>query len=387
MLTSKEKSLNVMGVETLDGVKPELAVSSDKLNLKEDKYLSQKHKLHWHLDRVVEFSNDKPIVPLYIDMGITQTCNIHCQYCYYATPENRTTKIITTENLIRFLNDAAELGIKAIGFLGDGEPTVHPGCFDAVIAGGNAGLDMAISTNGAKLKEEKLEEFLRALTYIRFNISAANAESYSRVMGTGPKVYNQVIKNISKCVELKNRFGLKTTIGMQMVLVEECVDQIVDYAKLGRDLGVDYVQIKQCSEHGIIKHGIVPQDYTIYEESFKEAETYMTKDFSVMIKRTKMNQKVRSYDACYGCRFLPQIDGSGDVYPCGNWFGSKDFLIGNINEQSIKEIFFSKRYEEIQKKVSEEVNVHTQCGIGCRQNEINQYLWDIKNPPNHINFI
>ena len=68
-----------------------------RLEKKTDKYLTQQHKLHWHLDRVSDWSKGKSIVPLYIDMGITQTCNIHCQYCYYATPENRTTKIITTE--------------------------------------------------------------------------------------------------------------------------------------------------------------------------------------------------------------------------------------------------------------------------------------------------
>ena len=174
---------------------------------------------------------------------------------------------------------------------------------------------------------------------------------------------------------------------MQMVLVEECVDQIVSYAKLGKELGVDYAQIKQCSEHGTIEHGIIPKNYSNYENLFLEAESYATKDYSVMIKRKKMNNKVRTYNACYGCRFLPQIDGAGDVYPCGNWFGSKEFLIGNINKQSFKEIIFSKRYEEVQKKVSTEVNVHKQCGIGCRQNEINEYLWDLKNPPHHINFI
>jgi radical SAM protein with 4Fe4S-binding SPASM domain len=352
-----------------------------------DKYLTSQHKLHWHLDRVTDWSKGKSIVPLYIDMGITQTCNIHCQYCYYATPENRTTKIITTENLIKFLNDAAEIGVKAIGFLGDGEPTLHPGCFDAVIAGANAGLDMAISTNGAILNEKNLEKFLQSLTYIRFNISAASPETYSRVMGTAPKIFDKVTKNVSKCVEIKKKFGMKTTIGMQMVLVEECVNQIVPYAKLGKELGVDYVQIKQCSEHGTIKHGIIPKDYTVYEKLFKEAETHATKDFSVIIKRIKMNNKVRSYNTCYGCNFLPQIDGAGDVYPCGNWFGSKDFLIGNINKQSFKDIVYSKRYEEIQQKVTKEVNVHKQCGIGCRQNEINEYLWDLKNPPDHINFI
>mgnify|MGYP000882968998 CR=1 FL=1 len=64
------------------------------------------------------------------------------------------------------------------------------------------------------------------------------------------------------------KLGLKTTIGMQMVLVEECVDQIVSYAKLGKELGVDYVQIKQCSEHGTIEHGIVHKNYSDYEKLF-----------------------------------------------------------------------------------------------------------------------
>jgi len=172
-----------------------------------------------------------------------------------------------------------------------------------------------------------------------------------------------------------------------MVLVEECVDQIVPYAKLGKELGVDYIQIKQCSEHGSIPHGIIPKNYSSYEDLFKQAEAYGTKEYSVMIKRLKMNNKVRTYNSCFGCRFLPQIDGAGDVYPCGNWFGSKEFHMGNINEQSFKDIIFSKRYEEVQKRVSEKVNVHKQCGTGCRQNEINEYLWNLKNPPEHINFI
>ena len=120
-------------------------------------------------------------------MGITQTCNIRCQYCYYATPENRTSKIITTENLLKFMKDCSEIGVKGIGFLGDGEPGVHPGCYDAIIAGANSGIDMCISTNGTVMPQEKFIDFLKSLTFIRFNISAASPETYTKNNGHLPK--------------------------------------------------------------------------------------------------------------------------------------------------------------------------------------------------------
>ena len=108
------------------------------------------HKLHLHPERVAEWRAGNQIAPIYIDMGITQTCNVACKFCYYMVPENRTSHIIPTEALIEFLKCSAGMGVKAIGFLGDGEPTLHPGVYDAVEAGAEFGLDMAIATSGCQ---------------------------------------------------------------------------------------------------------------------------------------------------------------------------------------------------------------------------------------------
>ena len=58
-----------------------------------------------------------------------------------------------------------------------------------------------------------------------------------------------------------------------------------------------------------------------------------------------------------------------------------------LEELAIQNGVLEFQDEEVQKKVTAEVNVHKQCGVGCRQNEINEYLWNLKNPPQHINFI
>lgn len=354
-----------------------------------DKYNMSGHKLIWHLDRVNDWlSSKKGIVPLYIDMGITQTCNIQCKYCYYSVPENRTTQIIPTDALIRFLKEAAEMGVKAIGFLGDGEPMLHPGVYDAVISGAKAGLDMALATNGLILKDERLEDFLRSLVWIRFTISAVEPDKYEEIMGTNRKNLETTIKNIRKCVEIKRKNNLKTTIGLQMVLINEGQDQIVPFARLGKELGVDYAIIKQCSESFSHKLNLDDKDYEKFAPQLKEAESLSDDNYNVIVKWRKMlNRGIKSYNRCYGCEFLPQISGNGDVYCCGNFFGNKEFYAGNIVKESFKDIVFGERYRQVMEKVRNDVDVRKACGINCRQNEINEFLWKLKNAPKHVNFI
>ncbi len=353
-----------------------------------DKYKMDGHKLMYHGERIKDWQTGKRIAPLYIDMGITLTCNIACEYCYYAVPENKQADMIPTDALIRFLNDAAEIGTKAIGFLGDGEPMIHPGVYDAVAAGAKAGLDMSLSTNGVIMREERLPEFLESLVWLRFNVSAASPEKFAKVMGTTQDNFRSAVKNIRKCVEIKKKYDLKTTLGLQMVLVPECSDEIVAFAKMGKELGVDYVVIKQCSENEHYKLNSIDLDYSKHEAALKEAESLSDENYNVIIKWNKMmNNGVRNYDQCFGCEFLPQISGNGDVYNCGNFFGNKEFYIGSIAKESFKDIVFGKRYGEVMDMVKTSVDVHSACGVNCRQNEINEFLWKLDSPVAHVNFV
>ncbi|MDP2168192.1 MAG: radical SAM protein [Thermodesulfovibrionales bacterium] len=352
-----------------------------------DKYLMDGNKLMWHSGRVLDWLSGKRIAPLYIDMGITKTCNIQCKYCYYSVPENRTSETFPTDTLIAFLKDAASMGVKAIGFLGDGEPMVHPGVYEAVIAGAEAGLDMALSSNGLVLKEKGLEDFLASLTWIRFNI-AASAEKYEQVMGSRRESFGKVVSNIGKCVAIKRKNSLKVTIGLQLVLIEENADDIVPFARLGKDLGVDYAVIKQCSESYNHNLDLGDEDYDRFAPLLREAESYSEGGYNVIVKWKKMRGRgIRGYDHCYGCEFLPQISGNGKVYNCGNFFGNEAFCAGDLTKESFRDIVFGERYKEVMDRVKTEVNVHKVCGINCRQNEINEFLWMVKNPPEHVNFI
>jgi molybdenum cofactor biosynthesis enzyme MoaA len=183
-----------------------------------DIYSMDGHKLYWHIERVNDWLQGKKIVPLSIDMGITQACNLDCMFCYYGSSQSKTNMMIPTNALISFVNDCSEIGVKGISFAGDGEPMIHPGVYSIVSDGYKAGLDMAISTNGVYMKHGKLKNLLESLTLIRFTVGAAEKNAYAKVMGgANEKAYDKVLCNIKKCVELKYRSKLDITIGMQMI--------------------------------------------------------------------------------------------------------------------------------------------------------------------------
>lgn len=309
---------------------------------------------------------------------------------------------MTKDVILRFLDDAAEIGVKAVSFVSDGESTCSPHLYDAILHGRANGLDMALGTNGFLLREERLQDILPALTYLRFNISAATPSRYAEIHGCSEHCFHKVIRTIQEAVRIKRTRDLPVTLGMQMVLLPQFHDQILPLSLLGRELGVDYLVIKHCSDD---EHGSLGVDYAGYHALtplLREAESISTPDYLVRAKWSKiMSDGKRCYNRCYGPPFIMQFSGSGLVAPCGMLFNSryKRYHIGNIAEKSFKEIWRSKRYREVLDLIaSEHFDARTMCGSLCLQHKVNEYLWEVVQnrptllnptgePPMHVNFI
>ena len=190
-------------------------------------------KLAWHKDRVEAWLSGERIAPITIDCALTRACTYRCVYCYGQLQANDE-KRMTRDVIFRFLDDAADIGVKAISFVSDGESTCSPHLYEAIIHGKKNGLDMALGTNGFLLQEERLEEILPALTYLRFNISAGEVKRYAEIHGCPESHYHKVLQIIRECVRIKRTRRLEVTLGLQMVLMPQFRDQIIPLAKLGK---------------------------------------------------------------------------------------------------------------------------------------------------------
>lgn len=360
----------------------------------EDKFRMDGHKLLWHLDRVAAWQKGERVAPLHIDMGISTGCNMACTYCY-GVIQGRSgfgTDIKGRFNLpksavLRTFREAKNAGVRSIALIGEGENTLHPDFSDIVAYGREIGLDLSLATNGIRLDQLRTDDLLSGLEWLRINISAASNESFLKIHQV-PQL-DRVLNNVRELVKVKKDKGYDCTIGLQMVVTHDNTDDIVPLAKLGAELGVDYLVVKACSDTPDGKLNAPGREYKDLEDLFLKAETYSREDYVVSIKWSKLlNEGYKDYPVCFGTQFIIAISGDGSVFPCGHWFDVRrdEFLMGNVIETPLAEILKSDRYWEVQEKI-QTVNVNKDCETNCRQHYINQFLSPLRDDPMHKNFI
>jgi MoaA/NifB/PqqE/SkfB family radical SAM enzyme len=341
-------------------------------------------KVGWYPERIVAWERGERIAPITIDCAMTRACQASCHFCFAQMQASESEQKITKDCFLQFLDDAAEIGVKGVSFISDGESTVVPWYADAVEHAGKLGLEVGAGSNGIKLTKSVLERVLPHLSYLRFNFSAGERKRYAEIMGVQQSMYDVVVQNIRDGMEIINRDGLSCTLNMQMVLDPRDRDQIIPFAKLCCELKPVYGIIKHCSDSSDGKLGV---DYSKYEalmpdllaaeEMGKQAGVKLTAKWNKIAQAGK-----RNYSRCMGPPYIMQISGNGLVAPCGMLFNEqyKSMHIGNLTRQRFKDIWASDRYMEVMRYLaSEHFDPRQRCGSMCLQHNTNDYLFRLSN--------
>jgi len=308
------------------------------------------HKLSYHYDRVEAWEAGERIAPVSVDMSLTRACGAMCSFCYAMMQESQARSSIKTQHALNLLDDFAEIGIRSVSLVSDGESTLSKAYVPFIQHAAGLGIDVGNATNAWEWEPEKIEQVLPHLTWVRFTVAAGRPESYASIMYKGPehtKVFDRAISHIEYAVDLKRRKGLSVTLGIQMVLMPNLKDEIIPFAQLGLDLGVDYAVIKHCSDD---EQGTLGIDYSQYEdlhELLEQAEAMSNDQTKIIVKWSKIKDGDKpSYKRFYGPQFLLQISGSGLVAPSGMFFNARysKLHIGNFAEERFKDIWKSERY-------------------------------------------
>ena len=336
-------------------------------------------RLGLHADRVRRWRAGELVAPITIDMALTQRCSYACTFCYAGLQQNPQAPV-SWAVYETFLEDCAEIGVQGISLVSDGESTENPALTRFIVKATDLGIACALGTNGLKLTD--FETIVPRLTYLRFNFNAADPRRYAQIMGTSVRSYNRVTENIYDCVQVKRATGSRCMLGLQQVLLPEYADEVLPLAKLGRQLGVDYLLIKHCSDD---EDGRLGVDYGWYKTEtaqalFRAAEAYSRHGYSVQAKWSKFKTgRDRTYSKCFGPPLLLQISGSGIVAPCGSFFNDryKKFHIGDLKTTRFKEIWQGEAYRRVMSHLaSDRFDPRKECATLCLQDKVNEALFD-----------
>lgn len=344
------------------------------------------HKLIYHPDVVAKWQNGENIYPIEMEVGLTNACNHRCIFCAVDYTGYKPC-VMSKDVLLPNIKEISAKGLKSIIYAGEGEPLLNKDAVEIINQTKSYGVDAAMSTNGVLLTKEVSRECLKSLTWIRFSTAGIHNDTYNTIHRGRPGDLEKVLVNMEEAVKVKRDQNLKTTIGVQLLLLPQNKDEIVEMAKEMRKIGVDYFTVKPYSQN--------PQSVNTFEIDYHELlgledelKGLSTDKFSIFFRAHAMKKLEckRSYKHCYALPFMVYMDAKGNLWPCIVFMGKDEMSYGNINDESFVQIWEGERRKKLVDYFYN-MDLEKNCRELCRLDEMNKYLDELVHPGEHVNFI
>ena len=341
----------------------------------------------YHPERVSEWLKGKNIYPIYVEIAPAGTCNHRCIFCALDYMEYKPV-FLDTELISKNLAIMSECGVKSVMYAGEGEPLLNKNTPEIVNLTKSLGLDVSMTSNGVFFTNEIAQSCINSFTWVRFSVNAGTSGTYKKVHKGKDGDFEKVITNISNAVKIKKDKKLKTTIGVQLLLIPENKHEVFVLAKLLKETGIDYFSVKPYSQHPKSVNTIDTSfDYDEHLDLERQLAELQTENFNIIFRSNAMKKlkSSRYYNKCYGMPFWAYVDAGANVWACSAYLGDKDFCYGSLKEKNFIEIWNSGKRRQIIRK-AEKMDI-SECREICRLDEINRYLYRLRNPEEHDNFI
>jgi radical SAM protein with 4Fe4S-binding SPASM domain len=314
-MTSKDMAPQSRRKLSLDSVREELKFLR---SVSDVKYFCQ--KALFVLPRLAGMIDRWAAVPPTLQIEPTMFCNLDCITCCRSkikrTPGNMDFKLFQ-----RIIDDASQIGVKRVGLYLFGEPLLHPEIVDMIRYVKSRSMAFHLTTNGVLLTGSLGEAILRSgvtsadyLTVSMLGFSKAVHEKVMRGVSHG-----LVVDNLKKFLNNRKRLG-----------VNGPVTETVFYS-----VPENEHELRPFLDHwgSIVDHAI---------DGGKAVEIFRDQNLPTKLRTKRCTQLWERM----------AVHWNGDVPFCGEDMDG-DWIIGNLRENSIKEIWLGdklNRFKKIHKK-------------------------------------
>ena len=279
--------------------------------------------------------------PMMAVLSFVYPCNAKCPHCPYTNSNIRDeyadAPFIPTALFTKIADEAGPYGCY-LRISGGGEPMLHPNAVELLTYAKSVGCRIGLITNGSKFSEENSRDLLAANTdMIEFSVDAADEDTYA-IVRKGLK-WDRLLENVRMMLRLRTELDSTSKIvasGVNQNGVDiEAVDRF-----WRKEIGVDNFIKRKFLTWG--------DNTTLDPKRSADPAPYLDTDDTP-------------------CPFIFErlnIDTRGNVMVCGYDIAANTSM-GNVNTQTIKEIWTGSGFEFYRKKHLEnkggEISLCSRC--------------------------
>lgn len=354
-------------------------------------FIAPSLKLFQHMPTLQAIKQGQRPAPVNVEIDLSNRCSRGCYFCHFAYTHTRGPlkgkrdkphdailggDLMEWELAISIFDQIKAYGVKSLTFTGGGEPTIHPRFNEAIAYAAEVGLDLGLYTLGGHIDNERAALLKSRLQWVYVSLDECTKETYQKTKGMDG--YQPVIDGIRHLVEAQG----KATVGVGFLLHKDNVQDVHDMVRLGRSLGVDYVQFRPVIAFEQDDPGaMVEPDTAWIRRAIGMLNPYKADPFVIAdLDRFRMyaDWKSHGYSQCHWSALQTVISPNGMVWRCTNKREHPDALLGDLSKESFADIWA---------RSGGPCQVNETCRVLCRGHIANLTLDKVMQEQPHANFI
>ena len=282
---------------------------------------------------------------LMLDTETSNICNLNCPYCYrdeYSKKHVVLNNELSIKQRKKLIDEAKQLGCKAIKIVGAGEPLADPQFFEQIEDISHSGIIPLIFTNGILLTLEKAKKLFDLNCSIVLKFNSLNDDVQDELVGRQgyAKLRDKALKILMDVGFNKTK---PTRLGFDSIIAKQNKNEILEMLRFCRKNNIFPMFKTFIPTGGALQY----KEWEITKEElidlFKKAQKIDEKEFGIVHKGQL------PYIGGFPCtqwHYALFVDILGNVYTCP---GSR-ILLGNIKEDSLIDIWNTHKAKEFRIK-------------------------------------
>jgi len=287
-----------------------------------------------------------------ISISTTNKCNLRCVYCYAGKSRESDaidySNELTLEGQKSIIEQGCELGAKTLIICGDGEPTSDKNLIAIVEYANSKKMTSIVVTNATmfgndeQAKEvhsmtgkELLKKLYDANASLIVKMESVNKENYEFIVGV-KDTYDSFLKAVKRIKECgfcdSNEQGV-TRLAFSSVIMKNNFNELEQLKKFADDHNAQYI----CKLPSLVGNALENLENMFeikkYEEIRSNLFKYTAKRETLMVDTPR----------CMAWHYGPCIGVDGEIRECYTSPYSLENRVGNIKENSLKELVMQKK--------------------------------------------